>query len=353
MRLNQFLAAAGLGSRRSCEELILTGQVTINGVLCETLATTVDPTDVVKVGNRVLHTATPATLLLNKPPGFICTASDEHHRQTVFDLLPPNYTRLFHVGRLDRESEGLLILTNDGALALKLTHPRYKVDKEYEVVLDRAFDFELAPKLLRGLSLEEGWAKAEEVHKLAANKLKVVLRQGMKRQIRLMFFALGYEVKKLARVRIGPIEIGNMPSGSWRVLTHKEIEALLAEGAKTAAQQPPARHPRKPRSGFLRPKPSFNPLRSKPHVEEIPFTPRAAQTDEPGRKSERAPRAGARPAPKPFPHHEGRKPATKSAPRSFAKPGARRPTSKPGTRPASGKAAPRPFAKFERRRRDD
>lgn len=350
MRLNRFLAAAGLGSRRSCEELILTGQISVNGVLCENLATTVNPTDVVKVGNRVLHTAAPVTLLLNKPPGFICTASDEHNRQTVFDLLPPTFTRLFHVGRLDRESEGLLILTNDGSLALKLTHPRYKVDKEYEVVLDRAFDFELAPKLLHGLSLEEGWAKAEEIHKLAANKIKVVLRQGMKRQIRLMFFALGYEVKKLVRVRIGSIEIGNMPSGSWRALTQKEIEALLAEGAKTAALEPTPRHPRKPRQGFLRPKAPFNPRRAKPHVEEIPFTPHASRERE--ATPEGKTRGGAKPEHKPFAHHEGRKPFAKAAPRSFAKPGARRPSSKPGSK-TGGKSAPRPFAKFERRRRDD
>ena len=170
MRLNRFLASAGLGSRRSCEELIRTGQVTINGVLCENLATKVEPSDVVKVGQRVLKSAAPMTLLMHKPPGFLCTASDTHDRQTIFDLLPAHFPRLFHVGRLDRDSEGLLLLTNDGDLALKLTHPRYKVEKEYEAVLDKPFDFELAAKLLHGISLEEGWAKAEEVHKLGPNR---------------------------------------------------------------------------------------------------------------------------------------------------------------------------------------
>ena len=350
MRLNRFLAAAGLGSRRSCEELILTGQITINGVLCETLATTVNPNDVVKVGNRVLHTAAPATLLLNKPPGFLCTASDTHTRQTVFDLLPSNFPRLFHVGRLDRESEGLLIMTNDGELALKLTHPRYKVDKEYEVVLDRAFDFELTPKLLHGLSLEEGWAKAESVHRLAANKLKVVLRQGMKRQIRLMFFALGYEVKKLVRVRIGPIEIQNMPPGSWRVLTQKEIDALLAEGAKTAAEEPSPRRPRKPRPAFGRPGPGgerrepsqrlYKPRRAPGAAapEEIPFTPRAARTGESRAAASSRPPTSARPA------------AAKPGRKPF-KPFASKATGKPSGKPA-GKPTPRAFAKFERRRRD-
>ncbi len=230
MRLNRFLAAAGQGSRRSCEELIRTGQVTINGVLCSNLATQVTPEDVVKVGNKVMHAAHEVTLLLYKPPGFVCTASDTHGRRTIFDLLPPNYPRLFHVGRLDKESEGLLILTNDGDLSLKLTHPRYKVEKEYEVVVDKAFDFSLSPKLLHGINTPEGWAKAESAHKLANNKIKVVLRQGLKRQIRLMFHELGYEVIKLTRTRIGPIQIGEMPIGTCRVLTRREIEALLRAG---------------------------------------------------------------------------------------------------------------------------
>ena len=339
MRLNRFLASAGLGSRRSCEELIRTGQVTINGVLCENLATSVEPTDVVKVGQRVLHSAATVTLLLHKPPGFICTASDTHDRQTVFDLLPPNFPRLFHVGRLDMESEGLLLLTNDGELALKLTHPRYKVEKEYEVVLNRAFDFELTPKLLHGISLEEGWAKAESVFKLAANKVKVVLRQGMKRQIRLMFYALGYEVKKLTRVRIGPIHIQSMPPASWRVLPQKEIEALLAAGVQADTGEPA------PRRGRPKARPAYRPaflqeksLRPK-SPEEIPFVPRARR--EPSEPSERRP-AATRPA--------SRKLASKTSGKPFKSFASK--SGKPAHKPAA-KSGPSPFAKFERRRRSD
>ncbi len=246
MRINRFLASAGLGSRRSCEELILTSQVTINGVLCENLASNVEPTDVVKVGNRVVSTAAPMTIVINKPPGYICTASDTDDRRTIFDLLPANFPRLFHVGRLDLESEGLLILTNDGDLSLKLTHPRYKVAKEYEVVLDHSFDFELVPKMLHGMSLEEGWAKAEAVYKLAPNKAKVVLRQGLKRQIRKMFYALGYEVNKLTRTRIGPLALGSMEPGSWRAVTQAEIDELLEEGRKHAEEQPEPAHAHAP-----------------------------------------------------------------------------------------------------------
>ena len=232
MRLNRFLAAAGEGSRRGCEALILEGKVTVNGRVVTDLATRVEPTDVVKIGNRVLRPAAASTLILHKPPGYLCTASDTHGRRTIFELLPPNHQRVFHVGRLDKESEGLLILTNDGDLSLKLTHPRYKVEKEYEVVLNRAFDFAQSQKLLHGISLEEGWAKAEAVHRIARNKLKVVLRQGLKRQIRLMFHHLGYEVVKLTRTRIGPIKLAPLPPGAWRVLTQEEIDALLNAGKK-------------------------------------------------------------------------------------------------------------------------
>jgi len=239
MRLNRFLASAGLGSRRSCEELIRTGQVTINGAKCEALATQVEPSDVVKVGNRVLHSAAPMTLVLHKPPGFVCTASDTHDRLTVFDLLPPDFPRLFHVGRLDKESEGLLILTNDGSLSLKLTHPRYKVEKEYEVVLDQPFDFSQVEKLLNGIRLQDGWAKAEAVFRLGASKLKVILRQGMKRQLRLMFYELGYEVVKLSRVRIGSIRIEGLPAAHWRALKVAEIEELLAGVEVVEAESPP------------------------------------------------------------------------------------------------------------------
>lgn len=321
MRLNRFLAAAGLGSRRSCEELIRTGQVTVNGAECSNLATQVEPTDVVKVGNRVLHSAPPVTLLLHKPPGFLCTAADTHERRTIFDLLPSNFPRLFHVGRLDKESEGLLILTNDGELALKLTHPRFKIEKEYEVVLDKPFDFADVEKLLHGMKLEEGWAKVESVHRIAANKVKTVLRQGMKRQIRLMFYELGYEVNKLVRTRIGPIRIEGIPAGHWRALTHKEIENLVTSAehaeATPSLDKPNASahetHESRPRTARpirkpvgLRGPQAKSPRSDRPQgprnpegkLEEIPFTPRASRnpdsTRKPVRHAERTERGPSR-----------------------------------------------------------
>jgi len=245
MRINRYLATAGLGSRRRCEALVLAGEVTLNGAICTELATQVGPEDVVKVGNRVVQTAQSATLILHKPPGYLSTASDTHGRRTIFDLLPSQFPRLFHVGRLDKESEGLLILTNDGELALQLTHPRYKVEKEYHVVVDKAFDFNLRPRLLHGVNTPEGFARMESIHRLAANKLKVTLRQGLKRQIRHMLYEVGYEVVKLVRTRIGPVTLGSLPPGGWRVLTRKEIDALLAAGKPL--QKSPKKSPGTPK----------------------------------------------------------------------------------------------------------
>lgn len=225
-RLNRFLAAAGLGSRRACEELIRAGKVTVNGAVCLDLSTRVSPRDAVKANGKLLQVAESLYVLLFKPRGYVCTQDDPHAAKTIFELLPKNWPRLFHVGRLDKESEGLLILTNDGDLALKLTHPRFKIEKEYEVVLHRAFDFELASKLHKGIRIEGGLAKAERIFRLSSKRIKLVLRQGLKRQIRLMFSSLGYEVVGLVRTRIGTIKIGEMRPGEWRFLSSREVSAL-------------------------------------------------------------------------------------------------------------------------------
>ena len=237
MRLNRYLAAAGLGSRRACEALITNGRVAINGRPCTNLATVVGPDDSVKLDNKVVQVQRPVYVLLNKPAGFLSTRTDPRQRDTVFDLLPQDFPRVFHVGRLDQDSEGLLLLTNDGEFAQRLTHPRYKVDKEYEVHVDRPFDMTLAEKLHQGVFIkidpeQEGQppqrvrAGAEAVFKLNAQKLKVILRQGLKRQIRLMFLQVGYEVKKLERVRLGTLKLGSLRSGEWRYLNDKEVSAL-------------------------------------------------------------------------------------------------------------------------------
>jgi 23S rRNA pseudouridine2605 synthase len=165
-------------------------------------------------------------IILHKPAGFVSTRSDPHARDTIFDLLPPQMPRLFNVGRLDAQSEGLLILTNDGDLAQRLTHPRYKIDKEYEVTLDKPWDPELAAKLLRGIFLDGERARLERILPVNRIQVRVILRQGINRQIRRMFYDVGYDVKRLVRTRIGNLRLGDLPRGHWRPLTKSELSAL-------------------------------------------------------------------------------------------------------------------------------
>src|SRR4029077_3564684 len=154
MRLNRFLAAGGLGSRRHCDELIAAGRVTINGQFCTNFSVQPSERDHVKVDGKLLHVEHPVTIVLHKPAGFVSTRKDPHARDTLFDLLPPKFSRLFNIGRLDAQTEGLILVTNDGDLAQRLTHPRYKIDKEYDVFLDRQCDAALTPKLLKGIVLD-------------------------------------------------------------------------------------------------------------------------------------------------------------------------------------------------------
>ena len=226
MRLNRFLAAAGVGSRRHCDELIAASRVTINGKVCTNFSAHPSADDHVKVDGELVRVAPPLTIMLYKPAGFVSTRKDEQARETVFDLLPKKFCRLFNIGRLDAQTEGLLLLTNDGELAQRLTHPRYKTDKEYEVTLDRPWDPALAPKLLRGIFLDGQRTKIARLHLVSPTRLRVVLQQGINRQIRRMFEAAGYRVKHLLRVRVGTLRLGDLPRGHWRLLTKRELTAL-------------------------------------------------------------------------------------------------------------------------------
>jgi 23S rRNA pseudouridine2605 synthase len=229
MRLNRFLAAAGIGSRRYCDELIATGRVIINGKVCTNFSIAPGARDYVKVDGRLVRVAPALTIMLHKPAGFVSTRKDNHARDTVFDLLPPKFSRLFNIGRLDAQTEGLLLVTNDGDLAQRLTHPRYKIDKEYEVTLDRPWDSALAPKLLRGISLDGERARIAGLHSISPTRLRVVLQQGINRQIRRMFETVGYRVKHLIRVRVGNLHLADLPRGHWRVLTKRELKSIINE----------------------------------------------------------------------------------------------------------------------------
>jgi 23S rRNA pseudouridine2605 synthase len=232
MRLNRYLALCGLGSRRACEEVILGGGVRINGRPVRELATVVNPDDTVVARGRVVRPAQSRYVVLHKPSGCLSSRQSQGGKSTVYDLIPRDAAILPHVGRLDAESEGLLLLSNDGALAQAITHPSRHVEKEYEVILDRTFDPQLVPKLLKGIYLEEGRAKAAHVHIEGGNKLRVVLTQGINRQIRRMFAALGYKVKRLTRTRLGPLKLGRLPRGAWRELTAREVESLRRSAGK-------------------------------------------------------------------------------------------------------------------------
>jgi 23S rRNA pseudouridine2605 synthase len=227
MRLNRFLAAAGIGSRRQCDQLIATGRVTINGERCTDFSTQPEVRDHVKVdGKLVPRKLSGLHIILHKPAGFVSTRSDPHARNIIFDLLPAKFPRLFNVGRLDAQTEGLLLLTNDGDLAQRLTHPRYEIEKEYEVILDRPWDSALTPKLMRGIFLDGKNAEIARLHSMTPTRLRVVLRQGINRQIRRTFETVGYRVKHLVRTRMGNLCLGDLPCGHWRALTKFEVASL-------------------------------------------------------------------------------------------------------------------------------
>ena len=250
MRLNRFLAAAGLGSRRSCEEVILKGSVSVNGSICRELSTRITDSDDVRVSGRLVHAFAPRTILLNKPAGYTTTRSDRHAERTIFDLLPTDTGHLFHVGRLDKESEGLLLLTNDGILAQDLMHPSKGIDKEYEVILDRPFSERDAAALKRGTWIEGSVARVESVRALGHTKIQIVLHQGLKRQIRVMLGQLGFKVQRLVRTRLGPLTLRGVKPGSYRDLRKEDLEMLRKALAAPKPKRAPA--PPKPKPKALK-----------------------------------------------------------------------------------------------------
>ena len=238
MRLNQYLARAGFGSRRACEALILEGAVTINGHRLRELATRVNASDNVLVNGKPVKQPLPLVAILHKPVGYLCTSPDATTERTIYDLLPANWPRVVYVGRLDKDSEGLLVVTNDGNLSQRLTHPSSKLRKTYIVTLDKEFDFAIGPKLKKGFPIEEGFAKMEDIFRVGPRTLKVVLTQGLKRQIREMFFRFGYEVKRLVRVQIGALTLEKLPVGQHRILGQDEVKRYFpAPGIQRPAQK--------------------------------------------------------------------------------------------------------------------
>lgn len=232
VRLQKFLAEAGLGSRRACERLIQEGAVTVNGVVVRTLGMRVDPArDDVRYRDKPLRLPPRVYVALHKPPGYLCSRHDPHHAHTIFDLLPARFRSLYPVGRLDKDSEGLLLLTNDGAFSLRLTHPRYKMPKQYRVIVAGAVSEEVLRRLEAGVVREGEHLRADRVvmrkRTRQLTELAVWLTQGRKRQIRRMLQAVGHPVMRLVRVGIGPLSLGELAAGQWRFLSHEEVQQLL------------------------------------------------------------------------------------------------------------------------------
>lgn len=236
-RLHKVLAQAGVASRRKAEELILAGRVKVNGKVVTELGTQIDPEkDRVEVDRQLLELESKAYYLLYKPRGYISDRDETGSKKTALDLVPDR-RRLFAAGRLDLMSEGLLLLTNDGDLAYRLTHPRFEHEKEYLALVKGVPDERAVQQLRRGVLYENEWLCADSAA-VAARKqtfgeagrdeawLRIVLHEGKKRQIRHMCAAVGHPVLRLIRVRIGPIELGRLKPGAWRRLTGKEIEQL-------------------------------------------------------------------------------------------------------------------------------
>ncbi len=266
-RLQKVLAEAGVASRRSSEQLILQRRVRVNGKVVNELGVKVDPArDVVSVDNKPLPLRDPHAaklyIALHKPRGYITSADDEQGRETVLDLLGDVGGRVYPVGRLDNSSEGLLLLTNDGDLTFRLTHPRYKVDKEYEVQTEGVPDEASLQQLRNGVMLDEGvMSEPAQVELLHAENgrawLRFIIHEGRKRQIRNMLTAVGYQTRRLMRVRIGPLQLGELKRGEHRPLTNGEVKALrhavgLDKDGNPIESRPASTLPPPPSSRFVR-----------------------------------------------------------------------------------------------------
>jgi 23S rRNA pseudouridine2605 synthase len=258
-RLNKFLAHAGLGSRRHCDDLILAGRVMIDGVACRELGSRVDPEkQAVSVDGKPVKAEQHVYWLVNKPTGYLCTNHDPSGRPRVLDLVPHVGERVYTVGRLDEDSEGLLLLTNDGDLAHKLMHPRFGVRKTYLVQVAGKPSRDDIQKLLTGIWLSDGHVKASKVRVLKSQGesawLEIVLTEGKNREIRRMLAKLEHKVMRLKRTAIGPIKLDRLRKGKSRKLHHEEVDLLrkaVGRRTKTEGREPPP--PPEPKPNLRKP----------------------------------------------------------------------------------------------------
>ena len=232
MRLNKFLAACGIASRRDCDKLIAEGKVCVNGKAA-VLGIDVSDSDCVTVDGRQVTLKKNEYYLLNKPKGYLSTVSDEKGRKTVLDLMPYTVGRIYPVGRLDYDSEGLLILTTDGELAQRLTHPSNEVPKTYLVKIEGTLKESDLNPLRSGIEIDGGYVtKKCKAHIVETNKqytkIHMTITEGKNREIRKMFAAIGREVVLLKRIKVGELTLRGLDRGSWRKLSRQEVEYLMS-----------------------------------------------------------------------------------------------------------------------------
>jgi 23S rRNA pseudouridine2605 synthase len=231
-RIQKVLAKAGIASRREAEEMLIEGRITVNGKVADTLGLKVDPSkDRIKVdGDLIRAFEPPVILLLNKPRGYLSTVKDPGGRPTVMDLLKKVKRRVYPIGRLDFDAEGLLLLTNDGELTYHFSHPKFSVPRTYWAKVSGVPDEKKLMRLKKGIFLEDGWAKVDSYRILREKEknswIEVVVTEGRNRLVKRIFLAVGHPVLKLKRVGFGPIQIGNLPIGEYRFLTPEEIEKV-------------------------------------------------------------------------------------------------------------------------------
>lgn len=231
MRIQKLLSRAGVASRRKAEELMVQGRVRVNGEVVTTLGARVDPErDVVEVDGRRVEKDPPRWIALHKPAGTLTTRSDPEGRRTVYALLPKELRRLRYVGRLDMDTEGLLLFTNQGDVAHGLLHPSSEVEREYEAGVEGRVASDTVRRLTRGVDLEDGPARALRASVVrsepAGDVVALVLVEGRKREVRRMLDAVGHPARWLRRLRFGPVALGDLPLGAWRELDETEVAGL-------------------------------------------------------------------------------------------------------------------------------
>lgn len=232
VRLQKFLADAGVASRRAGEQYILDGRVEVNGQIVRQLGTKIDPLhDKIRVDGQPVRAKRKLYIALHKPRSCVCSRKDEFDRPTIYELLPREWSSLYSVGRLDYDTEGLIFLTNDGQFALRLTHPRYEVIKKYMATVDGRVEQQMLEKFAHGVFHGGEKLKAHRARLVSAGKsasvVELELMEGKNREVRRLFESQGVAVRQLRRVQIGKIKLGEMKPGKWRALTEPEINSLL------------------------------------------------------------------------------------------------------------------------------